>query len=73
MRWGLSRSTDFSGFQIELIFFFAIFCILAIWVFYDSDKYFYSKIRHIFWLLTLFTGLIGLIIYLVSRKLSDES
>ncbi|WP_062352399.1 hypothetical protein [Bacillus kwashiorkori] len=73
MGWGISNRTDFSGYQLEIAFFFSIFCILAIWVFYDSDKYFYySKIRHIFWILTIFTGPIGLIIYLVSRRFADE-
>jgi len=72
MGWFLSKNTDFSGFELEIAFFLSIFIVLAIWVFYDSDKYFYSKFRHIFWLLTIFTGPIGLIIYLVSRKFTDE-
>ena len=71
--WGsLYRTGDFSGYQIELVLLLISCIILAIWVFYHSDKYFYHRFRHIFWLLTLFTGPIGLLIYLLFRKSKGE-
>lgn len=68
MGWGLARNTDFSGHQIEIAVIFTLFSVVAIWVYYDSDKYFIGFKRHIFWILTVFTGPIGLIIYLMQRK-----
>ena len=68
MGWGLARNTDFSGHQIEIAVFFTLFIVIAIWVYYDSDKYFIGIKRHVFWILTIFTGPIGLIIYLMQRK-----
>lgn len=68
MGWGLARNTDFSGHQIEIAVIFTLFIVVAIWVYYDSDKYFIGIKRHVFWILTIFTGPIGLIIYLMQRK-----
>lgn len=68
MGWGLARNTDFSGHQIEIAVFFTFFIVIAIWVYYDSDKYFIGFKRHIFWVLTIITGPIGLLIYLMQRK-----
>lgn len=68
MGWGLARNTDFSGHQIEIAVIFTFFIVIAIWVYYDSDKNFIGFKRHIFWILTIFTGPIGLIIYLMQRK-----
>ena len=68
MGWGMARFIDFSGHQIEIILLFGIICVMAIWIFYDSDKFFVGAKRHIFWLLTILTGPIGLIIYLIMRK-----
>lgn len=68
MGWGLARNTDFSGHQIEIAVIFTFFIVIAIWVYYDSDKYFIGFRRHIFWVSTIFTGPIGLIIYLMQRK-----
>lgn len=68
MGWGLARNTDFSGHQIEIAVILTLFIVVAIWVYYDSDKYFIGIKRHVFWILTIFTGPIGLIIYLMQRK-----
>jgi hypothetical protein len=68
MGWGLARNTDFSGHQIEVAVIFTIFIVVAIWVYYDSEKYFIGIKRRVFWLLTIITGPIGLIIYLLQRK-----
>jgi hypothetical protein len=67
----LANNTDFSGFQIEIAFMFVIFCCMAIWVFYNSDKYFDGFKRHLFWPITIFTGPIGLWIYLYIRRKAD--
>ncbi len=66
--WFAAGNTDFSGYQIEIAFLFSIFFVMAIWVFYDSDKYFMGAKRHIFWFLTIFTGPITLLIYLILRR-----
>ncbi|MCM3575393.1 MULTISPECIES: hypothetical protein [Mesobacillus] len=68
MGWGLARNTDFSGHQLEIAAIFALFIVIGIWVYYDSDKYFVGIKRHILWVLTIITGPIGLIIYLIQRK-----
>lgn len=68
MGWGLARNTDFNGHQMEIVAIFAVFIVIGIWVYYDSDKYFVGIKRHIFWGLTILTGPIGLIIYLIQRK-----
>lgn len=70
MGW-MARNIDFSGHQIEIILLLCIFCAMAIWVFYDSDKYLSGVKRHILWLLTIITGPITLIIYLIMRKKLD--
>ncbi|WP_226087734.1 hypothetical protein [Mesobacillus sp. S13] len=69
MGWGLARNTDFSGHQIEIAVIFTFFIVIAIWVYYDSDKYFIRFKRHIFWILTIFMGPIALLIYLMQRKI----
>lgn len=71
MGWSLARHTDFSGHQIEMAVIFSLFIVIGIWVYYDSDKYFVGIKRHIFWILTIFTGPIGLMIYLRQRKNED--
>jgi hypothetical protein len=68
MGWGLARNTDFSGHQIEIAVIFTLFIVIAIWVYYDSDQYFIGIKRHVFWICTIITGPIGLIIYLMRRK-----
>lgn len=68
MGWSVASNTDFSGHQIEIAFLATIFIVMAIWVFYNSDRYFMGWNRHVFWVLTLFTGPIGLVIYLIFRK-----
>ena len=68
MGWGLARNTDFSGHQIEMAAVLPFFIVMGIWVYYDSDKYFAGIRRHIFWLFTILTGPVGLIIYLINRK-----
>jgi hypothetical protein len=68
MGWSLARNTDFSGHQIEIAVILSLFIIIGIWVYYDSDKYFVGTKRHIFWVLTIFTGPIGLTLYLIQRK-----
>jgi hypothetical protein len=67
----LMNNTDFSGFQIELTFLFVIFCVMAIWVFYNSSRYFDGVKRHFFWPLTLITGPIGLGLYLYMKRNVD--
>jgi hypothetical protein len=69
---GLLNGTNYNGFQLEitLIFLFIFFCIMSIWVLYDSDRYFEGIKRHLFWPLTLLTGPIGLGIYFYMRKKS---
>jgi len=66
--WSVANQTDYSGFQIEIAFFFTIFCVMAIWVFYDSGLYFVGVKRHVFWVLTIITGPIALITYLIIRR-----
>lgn len=68
MGWNLARNTEFSGHQIEITVILSFFIIIGVWVYYDSDKYFVGIKRHIFWLLIIITGPIGLIIYLIQRK-----
>jgi hypothetical protein len=69
----LMRGTDFNNFQIgiTIILLFIFFCIMSIWVIYDSDKYSDGIKRHLFWPLTLVTGPIGLGIYLFMRRKVD--
>jgi hypothetical protein len=70
---GAIAGTDFSNFQSEItmILLFIVFCIMAIWVLYNSDNYFEGVKRHLFWVLTLMTGPIGLGIYLFIRRKVD--
>jgi hypothetical protein len=68
MGWSVAQYTDFSGYQLEIIFFYVIALVLAIWVFYNSDHYFHGFSRYILIVLTLVTGPIGLIVYLIFRK-----
>lgn len=71
MGWSLANNTDFSGYQIEIAFLLSIFIVMAIWVYYDSDRYFPGPIKHVFWPLTIVSGPIGLIIYLMFRRNRD--
>lgn len=68
MWWTIVHSTDFGGYQIEIVFALSIFIIMAIWVFYNSDKYLFGVKRHLSWLLTIATGPIGLLFYLIIRR-----
>lgn len=68
MGWSMAGQVDFSGYQIEIALFYTVAFVIAVWVFYDSDRHFYSIFRHLFWLFTLITGPIGLILYLLVRK-----
>jgi hypothetical protein len=70
---GLMGGTDFSNYQFEItmVFLFILFSILSLWVLYDSDSYFDGIKRHIFWPLTLITGPLGLVIYLLMRRKVD--
>lgn len=68
MGWSLARNTDFSGHQIEIAVILSLFIIIGVWVYYDSDKYFVGIKKHIFLVLTIITGPVGLIIYLIQRK-----
>ncbi|GAA0337847.1 hypothetical protein GCM10008967_30140 [Bacillus carboniphilus] len=68
MGWSVASHTDFSGHQIEIAFLASIFIVMAIWVFYNSNRYFMGWSRHAFWILTLFTGPLGLLVYLIFRK-----
>lgn len=68
MGWSLAKNTDFSGHQIEIAVILSFFIIIGVWVYYDSDKYFVGIKRHIFWVLTIFMGPVGLILYLKQRK-----
>ncbi|RLQ93648.1 hypothetical protein [Falsibacillus albus] len=64
----MTSDTDFSGHQLEIFFCFSIFFILAIWVYYDTDKYLTGGWRHFYWIATLLTGPIGLVFYLYKRR-----
>lgn len=68
MAWSLASQIDLSGYQMEIAFFYTIAFVMAVWVFYNSDRHFYSPFRHLFWLLTLISGPLGLLVYLVSRR-----
>jgi hypothetical protein len=70
---GLMGATDFGSFQFEIsmIFLFILFCIMSLWVLFDSDNYFDGFKRHLFWSLTLVTGPIGLGIYFFMRRRVD--
>jgi hypothetical protein len=69
----LLNGTDYSGFQFEMtmILLFILFFTMSFWVFYDSDRYFDGRKRHLFWPLTLFTGPIGLGFYFFMRRKTD--
>jgi hypothetical protein len=71
MGWSVASSTDFSGYQIEIAFLFSIFIVMAIWVYYNSERYFDGLTRHVFWLATMLTGPVGLVIYLWFRRRNE--
>ncbi|KIL53499.1 hypothetical protein KP77_04750 [Jeotgalibacillus alimentarius] len=73
MGWNMASQTDFSGYQIELAVIYTIFLIASMWVFYDADHYFTGIKRHIFWIMTLVTGPIGMILYLIFRRLERNN
>ncbi|RSD29092.1 hypothetical protein [Mesobacillus subterraneus] len=68
MGWNMANRTDFSGFQMEKAFLFTIFIVMSIWVYYDSDKYLIGYKKHLFWVATIFTGPIGLGLWLYWRR-----
>lgn len=72
MGWSMASRTDFSGHQLEIALYITFVFMIALWVFFNSDQHFQGLIRHLFWLVTLVLGPIGLIIYLVARRLEDR-
>ncbi|MFC4408892.1 hypothetical protein ACFOZY_00440 [Chungangia koreensis] len=68
MGWSLASQIDFSGYQMEIALFYTIALVMAVWVFYDSDRHFYSFFRHLFWILTLLSGPLGLLVYHIFRR-----
>jgi len=64
MGWSMAGQTDFGGYQIELALLFTIWSMMAIWVFYHSDRYVIGVRRSFYCLLTLLTGPIGLFFYI---------
>ncbi|TFD99453.1 hypothetical protein [Jeotgalibacillus salarius] len=73
MGWSIANQTDFSGYQIEFAVIYTIFFIASIWVFYDSDHYFMGFKRHFFWILTLTAGAVGMILYIIFRRLEKNN
>ena len=69
--WSYAGNIDFSGYQLEFAVLFVFFAVLAIWVYYNSERYFSGIPKHLFWMITLFTGPIGLLIYLYARKKAE--
>lgn len=71
MGWSVAGSTDFSGYQIEIAFLFSVFIVMAIWVYYNSERYFDGLTRHVFCLATMLTGPVGLAIYVSFRRRNE--
>ncbi|MGM8216569.1 hypothetical protein ACLIA0_13455 [Bacillaceae bacterium W0354] len=69
--WSITRRLsldDITGYTPVLILMWLIFLVLGIWVYYSAEKYYVRGIFiFVFVLLTVLTGPIGIITYLLLR------